>query len=138
MVEKFDPKPRTFEYELEYPKWTAEERENRVQNTWDWLGERVKAMKLMVWLRTDPVQRIRPSGIIIPESEAAFYAHSRPQKRVWGTVLAATDQTGLKPGDRIVYLREWFLWFKKNQHDGSFFGCIHEQHIDFVDTVDRE
>ena len=137
-MERFEPKQRVYEYELDYPKWSAEERQQRVSDTWEWLDDGVRAINQMVWLRTDGVTRIRPSGIIIPESEAEFFAHSRPKMRAWGTVLSAQEDSGLKPGDRIVYLREWFLWFQKNRDDGSYFGCIHEEHIDFVDTVDLE
>lgn len=111
---------------------------SRVEETWDELGFRLRAIGTIVFVRTDPLPDRTEGGIIVPQDQADVYGSRLGSKvHLTGTVLSAcrtkavgskkdnTRPSDLKPGDKILFTRFEFAWLYKMQ-DGTRVGYIRE------------
>jgi len=118
-------------------QWTREERLERVEDTWEGFGRRIRALGEMVFVRTDSPDKITPGGIIIPDTSGDFHAGLPKEVTVLATVVAAGSETDVKPGDRVLFMRLDFAWQHKFRDDGSYLGWCRDTDGSVLLMVDR-
>jgi len=103
-------------------EWSRERRLERVEDTWEGYGHRIKPFGGVVFVRTDSPMKVSPGGIIIPQTSRSFYSGLPKKVVVVATVVAAGPKVDIRPGDRVMFLRLDFAWIHKFRDDDSFLG----------------
>jgi len=102
----------------------------RVQQTWDELGHKLRPLRFLTLVRTDPHESILPSGIILPPKLDNFHSGMPHQQIKTGTVVAVGPRTKtVKVGDRVCFQRLHFAWLRKLGSDKTFVGWINNNDI---------
>lgn len=122
----------------------------RVQETWDELGFKIRAVGTAVFVRTDPLPEKTKAGIYLPPSHSDFFGQRLGSKvHMTGTVLSACRTKGygsksdrtvpstLKPGDKVFFTRFEFAWLWRMK-DGTRVGHIKEPLIHGVLSESEE
>jgi len=81
----------------------------RVRETWEELGHKIRPLRRIVLVRTDPLPDKTEGGIFVdPKLSENFYADLPHVSFHCATVLSAGRDSVLKPGDRIGFQRLFF------------------------------
>lgn len=114
--------------------WTAEERSVCVADTWQRARNTISPRHNNVFVRTDKPRLMTKGGLHIPLSETDFLAHVPKGKLAWATVVAASDEVDVRPGDRVLFPRYNFAWVERF-NDDTYLGWVPDQHLLMVDTL---
>jgi co-chaperonin GroES (HSP10) len=101
----------------------------KVEQTWEELGRRVRATGATVFVRTEPPAKKTRGGIIIPDTLRGFYEGPFHLRLVNALVLSAGPEArAVHAGDRVCFQRKMFAhWLKLP--DETLIGWIQEGHI---------
>ncbi len=100
-----------------------------VNQTWDEIGRKVRALRYTVFLRTEPVQTQSLGGIHYPASTTGFYDGLMHMRLVCATVLAVGNEVHeLEPGMRVCFQRKYLARWQTLK-DGTFVGWIHSEEV---------
>lgn len=92
------------------------------------LEQEFQPTRRQVFVRTDPMVRATPGGIILTANEASFYKGPAHAKIIKSTVVAAGPQSEVKPGDRVCFQRLHFARITTLK-DGTNFGAVDENEL---------
>jgi len=110
-------------------EWTDEEKKVRTQECWDYLGYKIRPSRDRVFVRTDPMLRITPSGILIPPMVSQFH-YGLPNKHpdAHAMVLSAGAGCLVQSGDHVSFPRLYFAWVAR-MPDETLIGYIFEKYL---------
>lgn len=105
----------------------------RVEQTWKELEFKIRPTRYWVFVRTEHLpQRTRSGRIWLPPKLVNFFGELPHMQNIKGVVCSvgpiASEKFGLKVGERVLFKRLEFAWYKKMQ-DGTYFGWINCNHI---------
>lgn len=94
----------------------------RVEETWEELGFRLRMLRSAILVRTEPLPKTS-GGVILPDRATSFYGELPHVQFVTAVVLSAGPKAVLKPGDRIAFTRLFFARYMEMQ-DKTMVGWI--------------
>jgi hypothetical protein len=102
--------------------------DDTVEKTWEEVGYRVRPLRWMVFVRTDPIPQ-KVGSIYLPFKLQTFYGELPHLQVVTATVLSVGPKAlGLQPGDRVAFARLHFArWL--DMADGTKVGWIDANQI---------
>lgn len=105
----------------------------RVKQTWDELEFTVRPVRYWVFVRTEHLPQKTYNGTLwLPPKLTNFFGELPHLQVIKGVVCSvgpqAAENLGLKSGERVVFKRLEFAWYKRMQ-DGTYFGWINGNHI---------
>lgn len=102
---------------------------DRVQQTWDELGIKVRMIHDWVLVRTEVPPEQTEGGIWYPPMYRTFYEGPLHLRLVSALVLSnGPHARGVKVGERVCFQRKYFARWKKLA-DNSMVGWLHEREV---------
>jgi hypothetical protein len=106
-----------------------------VEETWTELGYKIRPLRWMVFVRTDPF--VGKIGSIHVQGKDNYFYGALANSRLVTAVVLAAGKAGLaqylNSGDRICFQRLYFTWYKKME-DGTLIGWVDANQVTgFVD-----
>lgn len=105
----------------------------RVAATWAELGFRVRGIRYMLFVRTEPLPQRTASGRIWLPNRLTNFFNDLPNKVYTRAVVCsagptATSKWGIRESDRIFFRRQDFAWYRK-MADNTYFGWVEAPHV---------
>jgi len=101
---------------------------NRVDQTWEELGYKIRPLKYKVFVRTEPLFMRSEGGVFLAPNATQLYGNRMAHQVLVRAIVVsagpvARDWWKFEVGQRIVFKRLHFAWLKKME-DGTYFGYI--------------
>ena len=100
-----------------------------VNQTWEEVGYRVRPLRDMLYVRTDPMpEKFENSALYMPHKYTDFFGQLPSQTTIYGTVVSAGPKATSKAGDRVAFSRmNYARWLDLKDH--TKLGWISEADI---------
>lgn len=98
-----------------------------VERTWAEVGYRIRPLRFLVFVRTEPPEK-KVGSLFLIDKDASFYGGLPHQRLVRATVLSAGPAANVKVGERVCFTRLHFARYKTLE-DGTHVGWISSNEI---------
>jgi co-chaperonin GroES (HSP10) len=101
---------------------------NRVDQTWEEVGYKIRPLKYKVFVRTEPLFVRSEGGVFLAPAATELYGNRMAHQVLVRAIIVsvgpvARDHWHFEVGQRIVFKRLHFAWLKK-MDDGTYLGYI--------------